>query len=174
MKLSDFDYELPPEAIAAEPARPRHAARLLDLEGDAIYDRIVRDLPSLLRPGDVLVVNNTRVIPARLAGRRGEAGIGVTLHKHEGGADWQVFAKPARKCRPDDVILFGAGFAARVRGRGEGGEVGITFIDPDSGDALDPAAIETGLATHGSMPLPPYIRRPDGSTSADDLSLIHI
>ena len=80
------------------------------------------------------MVNNTRVIPARLAGRRGEAGIGVTLHKHEGGADWQVFAKPARKCRPDDVILFGAGFAARVRGRGEGGEVGITFIDPDSGD----------------------------------------
>ena len=168
MKLSDFDYELPPEAIAAEPARPRHAARLLDLEGDAIHDRIVRDLPSLLRPGDVLVVNNTRVIPARLAGRRGEAGIGVTLHKHEGGADWQVFAKPARKCRPDDVILFGSGFAARVRGRGEGGEVGITFIDPDSGDALAPAAVETGLATHGSMPLPPYIRRLDGSTSADD------
>ena len=128
MKLSDFDYELPPEAIAAEPARPRHAARLLDLEGDAIHDRIVRDLPSLLRPGDVLVVNNTRVIPARLAGRRGEAGIGVTLHKHEGGADWQVFAKPARKCRPDDVILFGANFAARVRGRGEGGEVGICLL----------------------------------------------
>ena len=168
MKLSDFDYELPPEAIAAEPARPRHAALLLDLEGVSIHDRIVRDLPSLLRAGDVLVVNNTRVIPARLAGRRGEAGIGVTLHKHEGGADWQVFAKPARKCRPDDFILFGAGFAARVRGRGEGGEVGITFIDPDSGDALDPAAIETGLATHGSMPLPPYIRRPDGSTSTDD------
>ena len=168
MKLSDFDYELPPEAIAAEPARPRHAARLLDLEGVSIHDRIVRDLPSLLRAGDVLVVNNTRVIPARLAGRRGEAGIGITLHKHEGGADWQVFAKPARKCRPDDVIHFGDDFAARVRGRGEGGEVGITFIDPNSGDALDPAAIETGLATHGSMPLPPYIRRPDGSTSADD------
>ena len=168
MKLPDFDYELPPEAIAEEPARPRHAARLLDLEGEAIHDRIVRDLPSLLRPGDVLVVNNTRVIPARLVGKRGEAGIGVTLHKHEAAADWQVFAKPARKCRPNDVILFGVGFAARVRGRGEGGEVGITFIDPDSGDALDPAAIETGLVTHGSMPLPPYICRPDGSTSADD------
>ncbi len=167
MKLSDFDYELPPEAIAAEPARPRHAARLLDLDGGAIHDRTVRDLPSVLRAGDLLVVNNTRVIPARLAGRRGEAGIGVTLHKHEGGADWQVFAKPARKCRPDDVIHFGTGFAARVRGRGEGGEVGITFIDPHSSGELDQAAIETGLATHGSMPLPPYIRRPDGSTSAD-------
>ena len=168
MKLSDFDYELPPEAIAAEPARPRDSARLLDLDGDAIHDRRISDLPSLLRAGDLLVVNNTAVIPARLSGRRGEAGIGITLHKHEGGADWQVFAKPARKCRPDDVILFGPGFAARVRGRGEGGEVGLTFIDPDSGAALDAASIEAGLAAHGSMPLPPYIRRPDGSTEADD------
>ena len=168
MKLSDFDYELPQEAIAAEPARPRDSARLLDLDGSAIHDRIVRDLPSLLRPGDLLVVNNTRVIPARLAGRRGEAGIGITLHKHEAGADWQVFAKPARKCRPDDVIHFGAGFAARVRERGEGGEVGISFIDPDSGADLGPADIDAGLATYGSMPLPPYIRRPDGSTDADD------
>jgi len=168
MKLSDFDYELPPEAIAVEPARPRDSARLLDLDDGTIHDRIVRDLPTLLRAGDLLVVNNTRVIPARLAGRRGEAGIGITLHKHEGGADWQVFAKPARKCRPDDVIHFGPGFAARVRGRGEGGEVGLTFVDPDNGSDLDPASIETGLATHGSMPLPPYTRRPDGSTEADD------
>ena len=168
MKLSDFDYELPPEAIATEPARPRHAARLLDLDGAVINDRTVRELPSLLRAGDLLVVNNTRVIPARLSGRRGEAGIGVTLHKHEGGADWQVFAKPARKCRPGDIIQFGPGFAAQVRGRGEGGEVGITFIDPNSAAPLDAAAVEKGLATHGSMPLPPYIRRPDGSTEADD------
>lgn len=168
MKLSDFDYELPPEAIAVEPARPRDSARLLDLDGSTIHDRRISDLPSLLRSGDLLVVNNTAVIPARLSGRRGEAGIGITLHKHEGGADWQVFAKPARKCRKDDVILFGTGFAARVRGRGDGGEVGITFIDPDSGVALDTAAIEAGLAAYGSMPLPPYIRRPDGSTEADD------
>ena len=168
MKLSDFDYELPPEAIAAEPARPRDSARLLDLDGSTINDRQISDLPSLLRAGDLLVVNNTAVIPARLSGRRGEAGIGITLHKHEAGADWQVFAKPARKCRPDDIILFGPGFAARVRGRGEGGEVGITFIDPDNGLSLDAGAIEAGLAAHGSMPLPPYIRRPDGSTKADE------
>ena len=168
MKLSDFDYELPPEAIAVEPARPRDSARLLDLDGNTIHDRRISDLPSLLRAGDLMVVNNTAVIPARLSGQRGEAGIGVTLHKHEGGADWQVFAKPARKCRPDDIILFGPGFAARVRGRGDGGEVGITFVDPDSGVALDTAAIEAGLAVHGSMPLPPYIRRPDGSTEADE------
>ena len=121
MKLNDFDYELPPECIAVEPARPRDAARLLDLSGDAMADRHIRDLPTLLRAGDLLVVNNTRVIPARLSGRRGEAGISVTLHKHETGAEWLVFAKPAKKCRPDDVILFGDGFAALVIGRGEGG-----------------------------------------------------
>ena len=97
MKLTDFDYELPPECIAVEPARPRDAARLLDLSGDAMEDRHIRDLPDLLRAGDLLVVNNTRVIPARLSGRRGEAGISVTLHKHETGAEWLVFAKPAKK-----------------------------------------------------------------------------
>ena len=167
MKLNDFDYELPPECIAVEPARPRDAARLLDLSGDAMADRHIRDLPTLLQAGDLLVVNNTRVIPARLSGRRGEAGISVTLHKHETGAEWLVFAKPAKKCRPDDVILFGDGFAALVIGRGEGGEVRIRFIDPQTGSDLDAAQIEAGLARFGSMPLPPYIRRPDGSTATD-------
>ena len=167
MKLSDFDYELPQEAIASEPARPRDSARLLDLAGADMVDRRISDLPTILKEGDLLVVNDTRVIPARLSGRRGEAGIGVTLHKHEDGAHWRVFAKPARKCRPDDVILFGPGFAARVEGRGEGGEVMIAFIDPATGTALDPAAVQAGLAAHGSMPLPPYIQRPDGSTEAD-------
>ena len=126
MKLSDFDYELPPEAIAVEPARPRDSARLLDLDGSTIHDRRISDLPSLLRSGDLLVVNNTAVIPARLSGRRGEAGIGITLHKHEGGARWRVFAKPARNCRPDDVILFGAGFAARVEGRCAGHDLWVS------------------------------------------------
>ena len=175
MKLSDFDYELPPEAIADAPARPRDSARLLDLSGEGMVDRRVSDLPSLLRRGDLLVVNNTRVIPARLAGRRGEAGIAITLHKHEGGARWRVFAKPARKCRPDDIIIFGADFAARVEGRGAGGEVMLEFIDPAQDGvqdgvqdgALTPDAVQAGLARYGSMPLPPYIRRPDGSTDAD-------
>jgi len=168
MKLSDFDYELPLEAIADAPARPRDSARLLDLNGESIADRRVSDLPSLLREGDLLVVNNTRVIPARLSGRRGEAGIGITLHKHEDGARWRVFAKPARKCRPGDVIIFGPHFAARVEGRGDGGEVILEFIDPAQDEALAPEAFQAGLAQYGSMPLPPYIRRPDGSTSADD------
>jgi S-adenosylmethionine:tRNA ribosyltransferase-isomerase len=168
MKLSDFDYELPQAAIASAPARPRDSARLLDLAGVQITDRRISDLPVILKNGDLLVVNDTRVIPARLSGRRGEAGIGITLHKHEDGARWRVFAKPARKCRPDDVILFGHGFAARVEGRGDGGEVMIEFIDPATGSALDAAAVQAGLAAHGTMPLPPYIRRPDGGTTADD------
>ena len=168
MKLSDFDYELPPEAIASQPARPRDSARLLDLTGADMTDRRISDLPAILKAGDLLVVNDTKVIPARLRGRRGEAGIGITLHKHEGAASWRVFAKPARKCRPGDVIHFGEGFAARVGGRGAGGEVMITFIDPATDSALDAAAVQTGLAAHGSMPLPPYIRRPDGSTEADE------
>ena len=167
MKLSDFDYELPPEAIADAPARPRDAARLLDLSGEGMADRWISDLPSLLRSGDLLVVNNTRVIPARLAGRRGEAGIGVTLHKHEDGARWRVFAKPARKCRPGDVIIFGPDFAASVIERGDGGAVLQEFIDPAQGAVLGPEAFQAGLAQYGSMPLPPYIRRSDGSTDLD-------
>ena len=167
MKLSDFDYELPPEAIADAPARPRDSARLLDLSGEGMADRRISDLPSLLRSGDLLVVNNTRVIPARLAGRRGEAGIGVTLHKHEDGARWRGFAKPARKCRPGDVIIFGSDFAASVIERGDGGEVLLEFIDPAQGAVLGPEAFQAGLAQYGSMPLPPYIRRPDGSTDLD-------
>ena len=168
MKLLDFDYHLPPAAIANAPVHPRDSARLLDMTGDAIADRHVRDLPSLLAAGDLLVVNDTAVIPARLSGRRGEAGISITLHKHEGGARWRVFAKPARKCRPDDVIHFGDGFAARVEGRGEGGDVGLMFIDPDSGAALDETGIQAGLAAHGSMPVPPYIRRPNNGTASDE------
>ena len=168
MKLSDFDYELPQEAIASEPARPRDSARLLDLTGTDMADRRISDLPAILKDGDLLVVNDTRVIPARLSGRRGGAGISITLHRHEGGARWCVFARPARKCRPDDVILFGPEFAARVEGRGAGGEVRIEFIDPASGTVLDAAAVQAVLAAHGRMPLPPYIRRPDGSTAADE------
>ena len=168
MKLTDFDYDLPQDAIANEPARPRDSARLLDLGEAGIADRRISDLPDILKGGDLLVVNDTRVIPARLSGRRGEAGIGVTLHKHEGGARWRVFAKPARKCRPGDVITFGGDFAARVDGRGEGGDVAIEFVDQATGGALDAAAVQVGLATYGTMPLPPYIKRPDGAAAADD------
>jgi S-adenosylmethionine:tRNA ribosyltransferase-isomerase len=171
MKLADFDYDLPTEAIATHPANPRDAARLLDLVGERMIDRHVRDLPSLLRAGDLLIVNNTRVIPARLIGRRGAARINITLHKHEkayGAANiWRVFAKPAKKCRPDDIIHFAPDFVARVLGRGAGGDVELAFINPDDGRDLDAAEMDARLATYGSMPLPPYIARPDGATGAD-------
>ena len=167
LKLSDFDYELPPSAIANQPANPRDSARLLDMTGAALADRHIRDLPALLRAGDLLVVNNTQVIPARLSGMRGEARVSITLHKHEGSNVWRAFAKPARKCRPDDVILFAPDFAARVLGRGEGGDVELAFINPGDGSGLELAALHACLALHGSMPLPPYIPRPDGAVAAD-------
>ena len=167
MKLLDFDYELPAGAIATHPAQPRDSARLLDLSGAGMVDRHISDLASLLRAGDLLVVNNTEVIPARLSGMRGAARIGVTLHKHEADNIWRVFAKPAKKCRPDDVIIFADDFGARVIGRGDGGDVELAFINPASGSDLDAGAIDAGLAAHGSMPLPPYIARPDGVDDAD-------
>ncbi|MGB2294437.1 MAG: tRNA preQ1(34) S-adenosylmethionine ribosyltransferase-isomerase QueA [Candidatus Puniceispirillum sp.] len=172
MKLSDFDFDLPPDRIAKAPAQPRDSARLLDLSGGGIADRHVGDLPDLLRAGDLMIVNNTSVIPARLTGKRGDAKISVTLHKYEGhknGGDavWRVFAKPAKKCRPDDIIIFASDFAARVLGRGEGGDVVLEFIDPVSGDALDSVRLDTGLDAYGTMPLPPYIARPDGVLESD-------
>ena len=167
MNLSDFDFDLPPDRLATAPAQPRDSARLLDLSGAAIADRHVGDLPDLLRAGDLLIVNNTSVIPARLIGKRGEAKISVTLHKYERDAVWRVFAKPAKKCRPDDIIIFAPDFAARVLGRGEGGDVELEFIDPVSGDALDSVRLDVGLDAYGTMPLPPYIVRPDGVLESD-------
>ena len=120
----------------------------------------------------MLVVNNTEVIPARMTGVRGAAKISVTLHKREtagGNANvWRVFAKPAKKCRPDDVIVFGDNFAAVVNGRGPGGDVELAFVDPATMQALDEPSILAGLDQYGEMPLPPYIARPDGTTAADE------
>ncbi len=164
MKLSDFDFDLPRELIATRPASPRDAARLLEVEGAALRDRAIRDLPGLLRPGDLLVCNDTRVIPARLAGRRGAATVEVTLHKPEaapqGRARWRAFARPARRLRPGDRIAFAANFTAEVEARGEGGEVVLAF---DRGGE----AFMEALRRHGRMPLPPYIRRPHGADERD-------
>ena len=167
MKLDAFDYTLPSEMIAKSPAEPREAARLLDLSSQNLVDRRVGDLPSLLRPGDVLVVNNTKVIPARLSGKRGEASISVTLHKRVSDHVWRAFAKPAKKCRVDDIIVFADDFAAIVRGRGVGGDVELGFMNFSSGDALTRAQLDVCLDQHGSMPLPPYIARPDGAENVD-------
>src|SRR5262245_60027184 len=112
MRVDLFDFDLPAELIALRPAKPRDSARLLLVEGEAIFDRAVLDLPTLLRPGDVLVFNDTRVIPAQLEGRRGEASIGATLHKREGPREWWAFVRNAKRVRVGDIVEFGGGVTA--------------------------------------------------------------
>ena len=181
MKLDAFDYDLPDGRIAAEPARPREAAKLLDMtSADGFVDRQISDFPGLCQPGDVIVVNNTAVIPARLSGYRGAAKISITLHKCKSpgdpshspnfGSHWRVFAKPAKKCRPNDIIVFADDFAARVLGRGEGGDIAVCFINPIRDNTVVLGIdLEKSLARYGTMPLPPYISRPDGAAAADAL-----
>jgi S-adenosylmethionine:tRNA ribosyltransferase-isomerase len=164
MKTSLFDFHLPPGLIAQEPARPRDAARMLVVDGARLEDRGVRDLPALLKPGDVLVVNDTRVLPSRLVGKRGAAKIEATLHKRlgdrQGGVEeWLAFAKPAKRLKPGDRVAFADDLAAEVASR-EGGEVRLRFEQTG-------AAFARALVRHGRMPLPPYIRRPGGATEAD-------
>lgn len=159
LQTGDFDFDLPPQNIATEPARPRESAKLLEV-GDTLVDHTVSDLPSLLAPGDVVVINDTRVIPARLRGTRRGARVEVTLHKAEADGTWKVFARPARKLSAGDVIDFADGFTARVEAKGEAGEVTLSF--PDTGDLFK------ALERHGEMPLPPYISRPGGATEADE------
>ena len=160
MRLSDFDYDLPPERIAAEPASPRTAARLLDMRGGNLHDRVIADLPDCLEAGDLLIVNNTRVLPARLTGKRGEARIQVTLHRRVDEAEWRCFAKPAKKLRLGERIDFSDTLSAEVNYVSDDGERGLLFNQ--EGQALDAALEQTGV-----MPLPPYIPRPDG-VRADD------
>jgi S-adenosylmethionine:tRNA ribosyltransferase-isomerase len=163
-----FDFDLPPEFIALRPAVPRDSARLLVVRpGQAPDDRIVRDLPTLLRPGDQLVVNDTRVLPVQLFGRRlgrePETKIEATLIKRLDGSRWQAFVKPAKRLREGDVVRFGAEgrvcllgqLDATVEAKGEAGEVALAFTF--HGPVLDQA-----ISDVGSMPLPPYIaaRRP--------------
>jgi len=167
MKLSDFDFDLPERLIATRPVRPRPAARLLVARGEAITDARVGDLPDLLAPGDLLVLNDTRVIPARLSGRRSRPGaagakVGVTLLAEEGGGVWQALARPAAKLRTGDELVFSARLAARVLSR-EGAGARIAFT-------LTGRAFEVALGEAGAMPLPPYIagrRRPDARDRED-------
>jgi S-adenosylmethionine:tRNA ribosyltransferase-isomerase len=149
MRLSDFDFDLPAERIALRPARPRDSARLLEVRGSDIFDYSVLDLPQLLRPGDVLVFNDTKVIPAQLEGRRGEASVGATLHKREGPREWQAFLRNAKRVREGDSIEFGEGVAASVAEKFDDGSALLRF----QGDE----PVELLLERAGRMPLPPYI-----------------
>ena len=161
MKVDAFDFDLPREFIAQRPVSPRDASRLLHVRADGgLDDRRLRDLPDLLRAGDLMVFNDTRVIPARLRGRRGEAGVEITLHKRESDESWRAFAKPARKLKPGDTVRFADDFSARVADKGDGGEVVLTF-DRAGSD------LTAALESHGGMPLPPYIKREDLADARD-------
>ena len=163
MRVDLFDFELPAESIALRPASPRDAARLLLVNGDRPFeDRIVRDLPSLLRPGDVLVFNDTKVIHAQLEGLRGQARIGATLHKRLGLRQWQAFLRNAKRVRDGDQIDFGAGVTALAGPRDDDGGVTLTF----EGDE----PVEVLLERAGRMPLPPYIasKRPTDARDRSD------
>ena len=162
MRVDDFDFDLPNERIALRPARPRDSARLLLVEGDRIADQAVLDLPSLLRPGDVLVFNDTRVIPAQFEGRRGDANIGATLHKREGPREWQAFLRNAKPARVGDTIDFGAGVIASVIDKAADGSALLHFHGEEP--------VELLLERAGRMPLPPYIasKRPVDDADRDD------
>ncbi|MCU0947842.1 MAG: tRNA preQ1(34) S-adenosylmethionine ribosyltransferase-isomerase QueA [Porphyrobacter sp.] len=163
MKVDLFDFELPPERIALRPVRPRDAARMLVVRGaDAPFeDRGVRDLPAILNPGDVLVFNDTRVIPAQLEGRRadGEAKVGATLHKRIDLRRWQAFLKNAKRVKIGDQLVFGGGVTALAEERLADGSMILFF------EGHEP--VEVLLTRAGTMPLPPYIASKRGIDAQD-------
>ena len=174
MKLSDFDFDLPDDLIATRPARPRTSARLLVADGARTRDLHVTDLPGLLRPGDLMVLNDTKVIPARLTGTRRRAGaegetearIEVTLLEARPDGSWAALAKPAKKVRDGETLVFSDVLSAEVTGRGEG-QLHLAFSL--SGEDFDAA-----LNAAGAMPLPPYIagRRPADAADRTDYQTV--
>jgi len=168
LKVADFDFDLPEECIALRPATPRDAARLLLVQPEKPFvDSVFRDLPAALRPGDVLVVNDTRVIPAQFHGVRGQARVGVTLHKREAADCWWSFVRNARRLKTGDRVDFGAGLAGIVLERGDEGAILWRF------EADGP--LETAMSAAGAMPLPPYIasKRATDARDASDYQTLH-
>ncbi len=161
MRLDDFDFPLPRELIAEHPCEPREAARLLHVpRSGAFADRRIADLPSLLHPGDLVICNDTKVIPARLVARRGAATVEITLHRDEGGSAWRAFAKGAKRLRPGDRLDFAPDFAATVVKKHPEGDLTLDFH-------YEGEALRAALARHGTMPLPPYIKRDRGGDPRD-------
>ncbi|MDE0942303.1 MAG: tRNA preQ1(34) S-adenosylmethionine ribosyltransferase-isomerase QueA [Alphaproteobacteria bacterium] len=160
MDVDLFDFPLPNEAIALRPARPRDSAKLLHIDALGHHDRSIRDLPALLRSGDLLIFNNTRVLPLQLEARRNvgrnvdgsEGRIELTLFEAVGPGRWRAFAKPARRLKADDQLVIADNFSARVEGPHTDGQVVLDFDLSDN-------ALLAALERHGSLPLPPYIRK---------------
>jgi len=162
MRVDLFDFDLPAERIALRPASPRDSARMLVVRPDGLADRTMLDLADALRPGDCLVFNDTRVIPAQLEGRRGDAKIGATLHKREGPRDWRAFIRNAKRLRDGDSVDFGEGVSATASDRGADGSWCLRFAGDEP--------VELLLERAGRMPLPPYIagKRPTDARDAED------
>ena len=150
--LSDFDYFLPTELIAQTPVNPRDAAKLLHISNGAIADHVMRDLPSLLRPNDLIIANDTKVIPAQLYGYIDDKLVGFTLHKKCSDNEWLAFAKPAKRCLVNSVVKFNTEFSAIIIEKREAGEVLIQFN-------CDGVQLLERIEKYGKMPLPPYIKR---------------
>jgi S-adenosylmethionine:tRNA ribosyltransferase-isomerase len=164
MRVNEFDFDLAPELIATRPVEPRDASRLLVVD-ERLEDRAMLDLPGLLRPGDLLVANDTRVIPARLMGLRGTAKVELTLHRDLGGGCWRAFAKGAKKLKEGDRIDLGKDFWARVANKNEEGDVTLEF-------GREGAEFKAALTQYGHVPLPPYIKRPDDASDRGDYQTI--
>ena len=158
MRLTDFDFDLPADRIAQHPARPRDAARLLHVAREGLADRTVRDLPSLLRPGDVLVVNDTRVIPAQFTARRGAARIGITLDQPRPDGAWHALARNARRLHVGDELSFEGSEELRAT---------VLQRDADGGVTLAFNRHDEEMRRAGALALPPYIARPDGPQAED-------
>ncbi len=161
MKLSVFDFDLPEENIALRPARPRDSARLLQVwESGEFSDHIVKDLPSLLRRGDVLVLNETKVLraalkgvrPARSHGGGGDVKLDVNLHTQISDSEWRAFIRPAKRLRNGDHIRLSSTLSAQVFDKRDGGDIGLRFN-------LSSEALSDAIEAAGQPPLPPYIAR---------------
>lgn len=166
-RTSDFDFHLPHENIAQHPARPRDSARLLDVPADPALpfaDRVVSDLPDLLREGDLLIANDTAVIPAQLHARRGEAKIGVTLDQHQPDGCWSALIRNSKRLKDGDVLTF--------PGADEHETATVVSLDGSGGAVLrfstEGEAFDLFLRKAGALALPPYISRPQGPTSEDE------
>tara|TARA_B100000676_G_scaffold313150_1_gene391808 strand:- start:5444 stop:6484 length:1041 start_codon:yes stop_codon:yes gene_type:complete len=163
MRTDDFDFHLPDKLIAQFPAMPRDSSRLLEVKPGHLHDRKCRDLPALLKRGDLLVLNNTKVIPTRLHGLRGAVRIEVTLHTKLSGDRWLAFARPGRRLKIGDNIQFGDQFSADVLEKCKGGEILLQIITSLSNSMQ-------AIYDQGEVPLPPYIRRRDGQLKSDSAS----
>ena len=160
MRVDIFNFDLPEDRIANTPAEPRDSAKLLHIMQNGLEDKTIRDLPMLLRRGDVLVFNDTKVIPARIYGKRGEASVEATLLKQLDLSSWKCLIKNARRLKINDQIFFGDDFNAVVLSKDSDGPVSLKFN-------VKGADLFAKLHKYGIMPLPPYIKRQKGGKDSD-------